>query len=236
VKPVVCIRHEPSDDLGIARDLLEESGVPVEVVDAWDPRASWPSLRDLSGLVVFGGSMNVDEGGRHPFLLRTRALVADAVGSGTPMLGICLGAQALTRATGAPVVESPVVEIGFLPLVLTPEGEADRLLSAFSTGDLVFQWHRDACVLPPGAALLATGAGVPVQAFRVGPRAWGVQFHPEVTAEEVEAWVALEGERFQAVCRRAEDVREEIAIHLRHQQERARDLFHGFATVARERD
>lgn len=235
MKPVLCIRHEPEDDLGIAAECLAGAGCRIAVLDAWDGAASWPSVDEVAGLVVFGGSMNVDEAKRHPFLLRTRAMMTDAVAARIPTLGICLGAQALTRACASPVIPSSVNEIGFVPIALTPEGEGDPLLSSFATGDRVFQWHRDTCVMPAGAVLLATGVDVEVQAFRLGDRAWGVQFHPEVTEGELEAWMATEGAQFERRWGRTiEDVRAEIVAHLGHQQRRGAELFERFAAVTGE--
>jgi GMP synthase (glutamine-hydrolysing) len=44
---------------------------------------------------------------------------------------------------------------------------------------------------PPGARLLAVSDLDPVQAFAVGERAWGVQFHPEFDAEIVRAYIRM---------------------------------------------
>ena len=48
-------------------------------------------------------------------------------------------------------------------------------------GTHVYQWHREGFELPHGAELLAEGDIFRVQAFRYGPAAYGIQFHPEVT-------------------------------------------------------
>ena len=97
-----------------------------------------------------------------------------------PLLGICLGAQMMARTLGARVYchVDQRTEAGYYPIRPTPEGRAvyDQW------PDHVYEWHREGFDLPPGAVLLAEGdAAFPVQAFRYGPAAFAIQFHPEVT-------------------------------------------------------
>jgi GMP synthase (glutamine-hydrolysing) len=232
VKPVLCIRNTDHDSLGITAPCLAGEGISVRVVDAWDPTAHWPGLDDVSGVVVFGGPMNVDETDEHPWLVRERELLGEAVDRGTPALGICLGSQLLARALGEPVVRAPVPEIGFTAIELTTEGTSDPLLSAFSSGDRVFQWHRDTYDVPDRATLLATGRRVPVQAFRAGQRAWGIQFHLEVTADEVDRWLATQGPEFESRWgRTVSEIRREIRQLLGAQVARATRLFSRFVSV-----
>ena len=91
-----------------------------------------------------------------------------------PVLGVCLGAQVLTRAVGAEVREG-TPEIGFLPVKATSAGMEDRVLAAFAPTATVFQFHEDECLLPAGAERLFAGEEVRVQAFRAGTNAYGVQ-------------------------------------------------------------
>ena len=107
----------------------------------------------MSALIVLGGEMNVDALDRHPFLRQARTLVRAAVDAGRPMLGVCLGAQILTRAMGAEVRAGPRREIGFLPVKATAAGMDDPVLAPFAPEAKVFQFHEDTCELPEGAAL-----------------------------------------------------------------------------------
>src|SRR5207245_5960724 len=158
---------------------------------------------------------NVDATEQHPYLLAQRDLMRRAVDAELPVLGICLGAQMLARALDARVYRAPVREFGFKPVRLTAAGQRDILLSAFQTDDRVFQWHEDTFDLPAGAELLVAGDDVPLQAFRLGRNAWGVQFHFEVDADGVEAWLRVAEPTLTRVWKRtAEEVREELRIHL----------------------
>jgi GMP synthase-like glutamine amidotransferase len=157
-----------------------------------------------------------------------------AVDAGLPVLGICLGAQLLARALDARVYRAPVRELGFKPVRITDAGQKDALISAFQTGDRVFQWHEDTFELPAGAELLATGDDIPVQAFRMGPSAWGVQFHFEVDAAGVNAWLRAAEPSLERVWKRSgEDVRDELRTYLEAQQQRSRVLLTAFSDRVR---
>ena len=55
----------------------------------------------------------------------------------------------------------------------------------------VIKWHRDEIAeLPAGAVLLAASTRYPHQAFRMGDRAWGLQFHIECDADMIASWAA----------------------------------------------
>ena len=233
MKPLVCVRHEAGDTMGVALPVFEKEGVDVRLVDAWDANLVWPEPREVAGLVVFGGEMNADEIHRHPYLHRERVMLRIAVEAGMPVLGVCLGAQLLARALDALVTVSPVAEFGFVPIRLTEAGELDLLLESLSTDDRMFQWHRDTFEVPAGAELLATGDQVANQAFRFGRHAWGVQFHPEVTASNLEDWFAEVGDETlkRDWGRTSEDVRAEMHEYLPRQHERAKDLFGRFARL-----
>ncbi len=145
-----------------------------------------PNHAAVSGAVVMGGPMNVDEAERYPQLAEERAWLAEAVGLGMPVLGICLGAQLLARALGAAVRPGDGAEIGFAPVqVRDPD---DPVLGALAPRTSVLHWHGDVFDLPAGATPLASSEATPLQAFRHG-NAWGVLFHPEADVALVDAWL-----------------------------------------------
>src|SRR5437879_5778306 len=98
MNPVFCVRNDRDDTLGITPGTLAQAGVPLMGLDAFDAGVRWPALEEISGLIVFGGEMNVDEVDLHPQLLTQRELMRRAADVGIPVLGICLGAQAWLRA------------------------------------------------------------------------------------------------------------------------------------------
>jgi GMP synthase (glutamine-hydrolysing) len=232
VKPLVSIENEGLAHLGVAEETFQDQGLEVEHVRAWKGDEP-PPLDRVGAVVSLGGEMNVDQDDIYPYLASERTYLAEAVDRDIPVLGICLGGQLLARALGAEVVQASQPELGFVPLRLTPEGHRDPVLSALADGDRMFQWHVDSFELPLGSVLLATGDHGGNQVFRAGRRAWGVQFHPEVTAEELDQWLELVEGVEQTYGRSKASIQEEIRRELPAQQERARALFRRFADVAR---
>ncbi|WP_245674711.1 type 1 glutamine amidotransferase [Herbidospora cretacea] len=140
------------------------------------------------GLLVLGGAASAWQDDDYPWLPATRALLRTAVEREVPTLGICLGAQLMTLACGGEVVRGVNgLEVGVGEVV--PLVNDDPLLGHLTRPAPAIQYHQDAMtVLPDGAVLLATGTQYPHQAFRIGRRAWGVQFHPEATPAIFEQW------------------------------------------------
>jgi GMP synthase (glutamine-hydrolysing) len=188
---LLVVQHQDGAGLGRLRPHLE-AGADVDVrrPDLGDelPR----DLHGVAGLVVLGGSAAAWEDERAPWLPHTRALMVRAVDEGTPLLAICLGAQLLAHATGGRVERGAAgIEAGLSRIVPTDHAAGDALLATLpAAGFPGPQGHQDAVVeLPPGAVLLATGELYPHQVFRLGPVAWGVQYHPEVSAEDFIDWM-----------------------------------------------
>jgi GMP synthase (glutamine-hydrolysing) len=192
---VVVIEHEP----GCPLDRLE--GWLLEAAEAADQPVTIDVIRPYVGeavpervqrgaLIVLGGSRGAYDDADWPWLPATRALLAAAVDDETPVLGICLGAQLLAAATGGQVevgergIEACVVNARWRDAAV-----GDLLVDGLPDPFPGPSMHRDAITeLPPGAVWLAETAMYPHQAFRLGPAAWGVQFHPEVTEQTFRGW------------------------------------------------
>lgn len=153
-----------------------------------------PAARDCSALIVLGGAMGANDDQRHPFLVQVKKLIKDAIEQDIPYLGICLGGQLLAAVLGGKVVSNRWEELGTLSIALTKEGQTDRLFQGIQDEFATFQWHHDSFDIPDGALLLASSRDCPNQAFRVGQKAWGLQFHPEVNAGIIRDWCAWDRE------------------------------------------
>lgn len=231
MRPVLLIGHDRNETFGLAPAGLAGSGVEVIEHRALTGSAL-PPVDAVSGVVVFGGSMNVDMTDRYPFLQQERAFVRKAVDTGAPVLGICLGAQMLARAMDRDVYPAGLRELAFNVLHLTPEAADDPLMSVFRDGDMVFHWHEDTFDLPEGATVLGTGDVVDLQAFRIGDHAWGMQFHFEIDRAELELWLEAAGEDVvRAWGKPTAQVLEEADRYLATQEERATELFGRFGDV-----
>jgi GMP synthase-like glutamine amidotransferase len=145
-------------------------------------------LQDVDAVVSLGGPMNVYEEEKYPFLKDEDVFLKNVLKENVPFLGICLGSQLLAKAAGGMVVRSPQPEIGWFDIMLRSHGVTDPLFTGLPAVMEVYQWHGDMCVVPADGVHLAVSERCPVQAFRVGTRAYGLQFHAEITDQSIAAW------------------------------------------------
>jgi GMP synthase (glutamine-hydrolysing) len=236
--PILLVRCDAFETYGVAPAALRAAGATTRVWEAIDPAQDRPSLDAVSGVVLFGSTSNVEHADERPFIKSVADLTAETVERAIPFLGLCFGAQVLAWALGCDVVKAPVRELGFEPIHTLPGSATDPVLGHYADGDPVFHWHEDTFELPHGATLLATGDGVPNQAYRVGDAAWATQFHAEVDRAEAEMWVteaSASEDLERAWGKTPERVREEIGLHMADHERRGRETFRRFVEVARDR-
>lgn len=163
-------------------------------LDEWSLAWGQPPPRpidDYDAFLVFGGAMHADQDEHHPWLREENLLLQELLARCVPMLGVCLGAQLIAKAAQAPVHVAPEPEIGWCEIELTEDAADDPIFAGLPERFVGFQWHYYTYGLPGGAVELAHSR-VCTQAFRLGDRVWGVQFHPEVTEPQISSWLAQE--------------------------------------------
>jgi GMP synthase-like glutamine amidotransferase len=174
---VVAVVHQPDAGAGVFGDF-----------PTWVP-SEGPPPEDVDALMIFGGSMHVDQNDGHPWLTSEKQFIREQLERGTPILGVCLGSQLLAEAAGGSPQRSPEPEIGWYEIEVTEAGAADPVIGPLAPSVELFEWHHYVAPLPPGAVELAR-TPLCVQAFRVGGQpAWGLQFHAEVTRENLWSWL-----------------------------------------------
>lgn len=190
MKAVYVLQHVPHETLGSLESHFRAAGVEWREVALFSSdRGEIPWERgQVAGLVVLGGPMNAEQVAEYPFLRRNVIWIQEAIRRDLPVLGICLGAQLLAKSLGARVYPNRVKEIGWYEIELTAPPD-DPLFGSCGGRRTVFQWHGDTFDLPARAVPLARGDLCTQQAFRYGARAYGLQFHIEVTAEMIEQWL-----------------------------------------------
>jgi GMP synthase-like glutamine amidotransferase len=186
---VLVLQHEIIEPLGVFEDFLRADGATWQVVEL-DEGETIPSLEPFDAMFVMGGPQNVWQEDLYPWLRDEKAAIRRfVVEMHRPFFGICLGHQLLADALGGRVQKAGTPEQGLTRVWKTDEGARDPLLRAMGDPFTALQWHGAAVVgLPEGSAVLAQNEACPIQAFRYGDRAYGVQFHIEVTKNTVIDW------------------------------------------------
>ena len=185
------LQHAEHEDLGSIAPWLALHGHTAAATRLQRGEAL-PGAHDYDWLIVLGGPMNVDEHEAFPWLAAEKTFIAEAIAAGKTVLGICLGAQLIARALGAKVTRNAHSEVGWHPVRLSRAGEASAAFAGFPQVFTPFHWHGDTFALPPGASLLMVSEACAHQAFCVGEKVVGIQFHLEVTAADARNWFAEE--------------------------------------------
>ncbi|MFX4273192.1 type 1 glutamine amidotransferase [Propionibacteriaceae bacterium Y1685] len=186
---LLVIQNSKSSTLGRFEQWWREEGLALDIVPAYDG-ADIPELNGYAGLVMLGGGLMPDDDEHYAWLADERARAQEAVDSGLPVLGICLGGQLLAHVIGGTVkAEHGLPESGSTVLVKRAEAADDALFGPLADEFTAMEHRKDAITaLPDHAVWLASSERCPIQGFRVGERAWGLQFHPEMTGERVRRW------------------------------------------------
>lgn len=175
------LQHVSFETPGLLADEIRRRGHVLQTTALYnDGQLPFPVEFDV--LIVMGGPMSIHDEAEYPWLVAEKELIGAAIREGKRVLGICLGAQLIAAVCGARVYRNPVKEIGFWPVRWVDGAE-----------EIVFHWHGETFDLPEGAELLASTEACVNQAFSLGDRVLGIQFHPEVTGDIIRGMVKHEG-------------------------------------------
>ena len=171
---------------------LEEHRIPYEIAEVW--HAPLPPLAPFRGVVVLGGSPNVDEEEAFPYLVPLKSFIRETIASGRAYLGFCLGHQLLAHVLGCKVGPLPRKSVGFTTGSLTPAGRAHPVFQGLPDRYLLFKWHGQGVLppLPPGVNLLAASPAAPVEALGLpqNPGVLGLQYDNHADAGDAARWLA----------------------------------------------
>lgn len=229
---ILVLQHVAAEPLGTLDPLIRARGHRIRYVNFQRDPDAQPRLDRYRGLIVLGGPMNVEEQATRPHLRTELRLIDEALAQDKPVLGICLGAQLLAHALGAPVRRHRCDEIGWYDLATTAAGRDDRVLAPLGAALPVFQWHSYTFDIPQSATHLATTSSCDNQAFRYGESAYGFQFHLEVDRRLIERWLSIPAyldELRAASSGQCEDtIRRTTLAHADAMQDAARRVFENF--------
>ena len=180
------LQHVPFEGLGSIDAWLRAAGYEITAT-RFHASEPLPAPADIDLLVIMGGPMSVNDEGEYPWLIEEKRFVARIAASGTPVLGICLGAQLIASAMGGDVFPNAEKEIGWFPVRRVAAGDA---VFRFPETAEVFHWHGETFSLPPAAVRIAESDGCRNQAFQIDRHVIGLQFHLETTPDSARTIVA----------------------------------------------
>jgi GMP synthase (glutamine-hydrolysing) len=184
---VAVLHHLEEASSGHAGVILRANGLELDERDL--PRGDpLPDLGAVDGVLSLGGRQSLREIDSYPYLLAERDLVRAAVEGEKPFLGVCLGGQLLAAACGGEVKRLERRAIGWSTVRRTGAAEGDPLFGPLPPELPVLHWNEDRFGVPDGATELLSRSAEGGEAIRVGPSAWGIQFHPEADPVLLDEW------------------------------------------------
>ncbi|MFP5504596.1 MAG: type 1 glutamine amidotransferase [Gammaproteobacteria bacterium] len=187
------LQHVPFEGLASIRSWIERGGHTVGCTRLY-AGDGFPRPETVDFLIVMGGPMGVHDIEQYPWLVAEKGFLRAVIGAGKRVLGICLGAQLIADVFGARVYPNRQKEIGWFPVTRSEDAEASMLGRLLPAEFMAFHWHGDTFDLPPGAVHLGSSAVCRHQAYAVGERILGLQFHLETTPESARELIEHAGD------------------------------------------
>ncbi len=185
---ILAIVHEADAGPGVFAEAIASAGGDLDQWSRPNEPAPPRPIEEYAAVIALGGSMDPDQRREHPWLADELQLLGRLLEARVPLLGMCLGAELLAEAAGGGVRRSRTPEIGWYEVSTVDPAADDPLIGPLGPRFDALEWHSYEVALPPGAVALARSESC-VQAFRVDEMAWGIQFHAEVAASDLDAWI-----------------------------------------------
>ena len=187
-KMILFVKHIDIEGPETLGPVFESHGFECKTIDLSLGDSLPKNFSDLEVVVPLGGPMNVYEEDKYPFLKEEDVFIKKILKDEIPFLGICLGSQLLSKASGGKVAKSRAQEIGWYQIDLTEKGKKDPIFAGLGEKFEVFQWHGDTFSIPQNGSWLAKAPICSHQVLKVGPCAYGFQFHMEITDKSIRQW------------------------------------------------
>ena len=187
----LVVQNNAETPIGLVGDTILKNGGVLETTMPEFGGYLPESPEGYDGLVILGGEMSANDDLRCRHFLPLLDLIRCFEERDRPVIGLCLGAQLIARAYGANVYRHSHVEFGYMPVTRTEEGRNDPLAGRLLSEPVCLQFHEDTFDMPDRAVRLFAGAGCENQAFRLGSKIYGFQFHLEAPDFVARSWARL---------------------------------------------
>jgi GMP synthase (glutamine-hydrolysing) len=225
---LLVIQHDLDDSLNELAAPLADAGLVIDTWCTFRSDAPPEPLGSFDGVLSLGALASATDEDSTPWIRGEIAVLEEALARRMPILGVCFGAQLLARAAGGRVYRSPVTEIGWFRVDMEPEAATDPVLGSLGPNMHVFQSHYDTFDLPAEATVLGR-TGELTEAYRIGDRAWAVQFHIEANPSLVYSWLAVYKDAMVKAGVDIDELRRFTASYWREYRQASWDLATAFA-------
>ena len=188
---VLIFQHAEPEHPGLITTALESVGAESEIIRTDLGEDLPPSVEGFDGLIVMGGPQSVYEEDRFPYLRGEKRLTREAVDTGKPVLGVCLGSQIIADVLGAEVSPGGGIELGWRNVRRSPGVADDGVLSSLPDFFTPMHWHGDVFNLPAGSAPIGSSDMTPVQGFVYERHVYALLFHIEMMPQQIQAMADL---------------------------------------------
>ncbi len=182
---IMCIQHVDFETPGVIENWAARNTYPFHIIKPYQGD-SIPDMSEFDFVISMGGPQSPRDASHLSYLQAEINFLKEVVEAQKHVMGFCLGAQLIGEALGGKTLRSPEKEVGVFSITLTKEGQSDPLFYDFPSSFPVIHWHNDMPGSTHSSVLLARSDGCPVQAYRYGPRVYGLQFHMEITKKGIE--------------------------------------------------
>ena len=194
---LLTIVHQDDSGPGVFLNAIRGAGAEPQLWKPAEDGTPPPDPAEYDAILTFGGEAHPVQDADHRWLSAERRFLTRALEQRVPLFGVCLGSQLIAQAAGASASLASSPEIGWYEVSLTAQAADDPLFAPLAgsapAGRFdVLQWHSYEVELPRGATALAR-SDVCLQSYRIGDRVWGIQFHAEVTGQDFQHWLDLDG-------------------------------------------
>jgi len=197
VTRVLVVLHDLDDHLNELAGPFVDAGWDFDIWCTWVDRRPPLPPEDYDAVVSMGAIAGVEDHHVHPWMAVEIEYLRHCLDHNKPLLGICFGSQLLAKVAGGRVFKAATPEMGWTKVEATPEAASDRLVGHLGASYDGFQFHYDTFSVPDDAIVLGR-TGDLIEAFRVGERAWGLQFHIEANPGVALEWLGTYGEELRA--------------------------------------
>lgn len=183
---ILVFQHQATEPAAVLGEVLRNHGHRLRVIELFAGQPVPPDLDDVHGIVSMGGSPNVDETARYPWLEAEMAYIKTAHERSVPIVGICLGAQLIATALGGKVAAMASPEVGWGNIKMAFPGTIDPIYVGLQWDSMQVHLHgQEVTALPPGTTPLSGSKSCKTQAFKVGSTTYGFQYHFEWTDADI---------------------------------------------------